>query len=1094
MRYTFAAVLLSLLLASPASADIALGSGLIVAPGGSIPLPVSLTNPAPPGGVTVSLFTSDTLKVTVSPDSVYIPFGAMTPPALPRLIGVAFGTASVSASAFGLAGASQTVQVSATLTGPLSQTIAQGSVLNLMLTLPSAIPAAMSLSVTSDNPSVAGVPATATIPAGGSAAVVPVSALSAGVTTVHVGSPPAISTFNVAITVYAAGSITIQPIVLTLGQSLPLVVALGAPATGAGVTLALASSDPSTVLLSTPSIFIAPGQITPTTQPEIAGGNIGVATITASAPNYNSATQQIPVTATISMSPQSFNIPVGGTRLLSMMLSAAAPSIGVPVTGDRAANGYVNGLTVQLWSSNPSVAWVQPSVNFYSDGSSVTTVVVVINGASPGTAQIHAGVPPYIPDVVANVTVGSPPAVPVSLVATAGTPQTAQVNTPFGLPLSVTALDAAALPVSGVTVTFVGPGSGPGLTFAGGVNTAVTDASGVARSSTVTANGLAGTYQVAATATGVAAPAIFTLTNATGPSGAITLPANLTVGPGQSLPFPASLTVPAPPGGVNVSFTSSSPAIATISPSSVFIQAGATAPPSQPNVTGVDFGSTTIGASTSGYASASQLLKVGATLSFSPSSLAISAPSTQNTTLNLSSTAPASGLPISLSSSNPAAASVPPSVNLLAGATSVVVPVTGVGSGAATITAVTGAPNVSNAIASVNVSSASGILLTSGVKVAPGQAVPIPVFLTSPARPGGVSVTLDSSDNSKLTINPPTAYFQEGSTSPLFQPQALGANFGTVTVTASAYGLTGTTQAVQVIGRLSAPQSQTIQQGVTSQIAFVLSWPTPAPLTLSVSSDQPPVAAVPATVVIPANGTTAYVPVTALSGGTTAIHVGALPNVAESVVNIVVQVPGTITLASGVSVLVGLSAPMPVQLAAPAPAGGVVINLVSSEPVCVSISPSSVFIPAGASASATQPVVTGNAIGTATISASAPGYITAARQVAVTATITMSPSTLIVPIGQSRLLAMVLSGAAPSIEVPITPDRAADGFVNGLTVQLSSSNPNVATVQSSVQFYPDGSSVTTVVVAINGMSPGTAQIHASAPLVIPDTVATIIVQ
>src|SRR5262249_58149772 len=189
------------------------------------------------------------------------------------------------------------------------------------------------------------------------------------------------------------------------------------------------------------------------------------------------------------------------------------------------------------------------------------------------------------------------------------------------------------------------------------------------------------------------------------------------------------------------------------------------------------------------------------------------------------------------------------------------------------------------------------------------------------------------------------------------------------------------------------PQSQTIQQGVTSQIAFVLSWPTPAPLTLSVSSDQPSVAAVPATVVIPANGTTAYVPVTALSGGTTAIHVGALPNVAESVVNIVVQVPGTITLASGVSVLVGLSAPMPVQLAAPAPAGGVVINLVSSEPACVSISPSSVFIPAGASAPATQPVVTGNAIGTATISASAPGYIPAARQGAVPATITLSPRT-----------------------------------------------------------------------------------------------------
>src|SRR6516164_7835640 len=116
MRYTLAAFLLSLLLVSSASADITLGSGLIVAPGSSIPLPVSLTDPAPPGGVTVSLSTSDALKLTVSPYTVYIPAGLTAPPALPRLIGVAFGTASVSASAFGLAGVSQIVQVSATLT------------------------------------------------------------------------------------------------------------------------------------------------------------------------------------------------------------------------------------------------------------------------------------------------------------------------------------------------------------------------------------------------------------------------------------------------------------------------------------------------------------------------------------------------------------------------------------------------------------------------------------------------------------------------------------------------------------------------------------------------------------------------------------------------------------------------------------------------------------------------------------------------------------------------------------------------------------------------------------------------------------------
>jgi hypothetical protein len=66
--------------------------------------------------------------------------------------------------------------------------------------------------------------------------------------------------------------------------------------------------------------------------------------------------------------------------------------------------------------------------------------------------------------------------------------------------------------------------------------------------------------------------------------------------------------------------------------------------------------------------------------------------------------------------------------------------------------------------------------------------------------------------------------------------------------------------------------------------------------------------------------------------------------------------------------------------------------------------------------------------------------------------------------------------------------------VNGLTVQLSSSDSRVATVQPTVQFYPDGSSITTVVVVVTGAGPGTAVIHASASPFIPDVTATVIVQ
>ena len=157
---------------------------------------------------------------------------------------------------------------------------------------------------------------------------------------------------------------------------------------------------------------------------------------------------------------------------------------------------------------------------------------------------------------------------------------------------------------------------------------------------------------------------------------------------------------------------------------------------------------------------------------------------------------------------------------------------------------------------------------------------------------------------------------------------------------------------------------------------------------------------------------------------------------------------------------------MTVVLGTPAPFGGLVVTLASSDSTLASISPNSVFIPAGATTSATQPVVTAQNVGTATITASAPNYLTASQSVTVTATITMSPTSLVIPSGGTRLLALVLSAPAPSPDSPVTPDRGAGGFVNGLTVQLSSSNPGVATLQPSTQFYSDGSSITTVVVVV----------------------------
>ena len=104
------------------------------------------------------------------------------------------------------------------------------------------------------------------------------------------------------------------------------------------------------------------------------------------------------------------------------------------------------------------------------------------------------------------------PPVPASgvLSLVSGTPQTAALNTGFGLPLKVKVIDTAGTPVHGVMVTFTPPGSGASAALS--ATTATTDCNGEA-SVTATANGTAGSYVVSAAAGGISGTATFDLTN-----------------------------------------------------------------------------------------------------------------------------------------------------------------------------------------------------------------------------------------------------------------------------------------------------------------------------------------------------------------------------------------------------------------------------------------------------------------------------------------------------------------------------------------------------------------------------------------------------
>ncbi len=160
-------------------------------------------------------------------------------------------------------------------------------------------------------------------------------------------------------------------------------------------------------------------------------------------------------------------------------------------------------------------SWLTAAPGTDNTASNTITVSVITTSLTANT---------YIGNVIitsAGAT-NSPLMIPVtlilegtSIVATAGTPQIADVSTPFATPLQATLSDING-PVQGATVTFTAPSTGVSGTFPGTMTTAtaLTNMSGVATAPAFTANSTAGNYAVTATVTGAGSPANFALTNA----------------------------------------------------------------------------------------------------------------------------------------------------------------------------------------------------------------------------------------------------------------------------------------------------------------------------------------------------------------------------------------------------------------------------------------------------------------------------------------------------------------------------------------------------------------------------------------------------
>ncbi len=227
-----------------------------------------------------------------------------------------------------------------------------------------------------------------------------------------------------------------------------------------------------------------------------------------------------------------------GTYSGQVLLESASGSVTVPVTVNIGNSAFVqsNGLVfnvppgsdsqtlniVEIGGGGPDLTatsftgnggnWLSISPNGSTSAPRTFTFTVNTSSLTPG---VYTGEALFAPNggvagqtVQVTLNFGPPPA---SITATGGTPQTAMINTAFASPLVATVTNGSNTAVAGVTVTFTAPSSGPSGTFAGGVNTAVTNAQGQATSPVFTANSTPGSYIVMASVDGLTAN--YSLTN-----------------------------------------------------------------------------------------------------------------------------------------------------------------------------------------------------------------------------------------------------------------------------------------------------------------------------------------------------------------------------------------------------------------------------------------------------------------------------------------------------------------------------------------------------------------------------------------------------
>ena len=198
------------------------------------------------------------------------------------------------------------------------------------------------------------------------------------------------------------------------------------------------------------------------------------------------------------------------------------------------------------------------------------------------------------------------------------------------------------------------------------------------------------------------------------------------------------------------------------------------------------------------------------------------------------------------------------------------------------------------------------------------------------------------------------------------------------------------------------------------------------------------------------------------------------PGTETAVVTIADAPPITLSLVDTPVVGVALSATLQVTLAAPAPAGGVVVTVTSDNTAFVAVAaPGTTTIPAGGTTG--QVTLDGISAGLTTVRAKAPGYDRAALDVKVTYSLIAIPATLNVPLSHS-------------VSLPITLVRDVDA-TGDVVVDVVSDNPAAVSVTTPSVTVPAGQLSANATVFGQGV--GSARLRATIHNFVPGaTIAT----